>query len=80
LPGAESWLAQIDDDRGPTDDGVLVDGVTLGGYPEVAERGLAKPAEPVDGAEFEGASVEEVGVLHTESRELESLGEKVAGV
>jgi hypothetical protein len=48
----------------------------LGGYPAVAERELGSPDEPVDGADVEGVSVkEDDGVVHTESRELESLDE-----
>ena len=65
------------------DDGVLVDDGTLGedpleaegaessalgGYPAVADRELAKPDESADGADDDG-------VLHTESRALESLDE-----
>lgn len=48
----------------------------LGGYPAVAERELARPDEPVEDADVEGVSAsDDDGVLHTESRELESLDE-----
>lgn len=69
------------------DDGVLVDGEnpleagragdssTLGGYPALADREPAKPDDPADGAGAAGASVtvDDDGVLHTESRAPESL-------
>ena len=46
----------------------------LGGYPELAALEEAKPAEPADGADPAGASAEgDDGVLHTESRALDSL-------
>lgn len=58
-------------EAGPADGSPL-----LGGNPAVADRELAKPDEPVEGADVEGASVgDEDGVLHTESRELESFDE-----
>lgn len=49
---------------------------TAGGYPALADRELPSPDEPVDGADVEGVSVDgEDGVLHAESRELDSLDE-----
>jgi hypothetical protein len=90
VPEAGSWRVQIDDDRIPLEDdglGALVDGATgdenplegervadssaVGGYPEVAERELPKP----DDSAADGLSVaDDDGVLHTESRAVESLG------
>lgn len=46
----------------------------LGGYPALADRELPSPGGVLDGADAEGASVDDDGVLHT-SRELESLDE-----
>lgn len=73
------------------DDGVLVDdevpgeapleaervgeSSAAGGYPALADRELPSADEPADGADVEGVSVDDDGVFHTESRELDSLDE-----
>jgi hypothetical protein len=46
-----------------------------GGYPAVAGREPDEPDGPAEGAEAAGASADDDGVFHTESRPVASLAE-----
>jgi len=58
----------------PLDADRVGDSSALGGYPEVAGRELPRLDEPADDPDVGGLSAADDGVLHTESRELASLG------